>query len=124
MSTLQGERAAASAGTVTADERIDLVFKALASKPRREILSLLATGAGEGDPRCCSAQEVCACVFVEKLGIGAPTVSHHMKVLIDAELVTAEKRGNWVYYRLRPDVIERVAGELLGLVGCTAGDCR
>jgi ArsR family transcriptional regulator, arsenate/arsenite/antimonite-responsive transcriptional repressor len=108
---------------LTSDERIDLVFKALASKPRREILRLLATGAGEDDSRCCSAEEVCACVFSERLGIGAPTVSHHMKSLIEAGLVTAEKRGSWVYYRLQPDAVQRVAAEMLSLVGCGTGGC-
>ncbi len=108
---------------LTPDERTDLAFKALASKPRREILWLLATGAGEGDSRCCSAEEVCACVFSEKLGLGAPTVSHHMKSLIDAGLVTAEKRGSWVYYRLQPNAVESVAAELLALVGAAPRGC-
>jgi ArsR family transcriptional regulator, arsenate/arsenite/antimonite-responsive transcriptional repressor len=107
-----------------ADEQVDLIFKALAAKPRREILTLLATGAGEGDARCCSPDEVCACVFVEKLGIGASTVSHHMKALIDAGLVAAEKRGSWVHYRLRPDAIQLVAGDLMALVGCRTDECR
>jgi ArsR family transcriptional regulator, arsenate/arsenite/antimonite-responsive transcriptional repressor len=94
---------------------IDLVFRALASKQRREILSLLATGDGSEDAGCCSAAEVCACVFAEKLGLGASTVSHHMKALIGAGLVTAEKRGLWVYYRLRTDTIAAVGRELLAL---------
>ena len=122
--TQEEDRTVLSARDMTADQHADLVFKALASKPRREILRLLATGAGEGDSRCCSADEVCACVFAEKLGLGAPTVSHHMKALIDAELVAAEKRGAWVYYRLRAEAIERVAGELTALVGRGAGECR
>lgn len=109
---------------LTSAEQTDLIFKALASRPRREILGLLATGAGEGDSRCCSAEEVCACVFAEKLGLGAPTVSHHMKALLDANLVTAEKRGLWVYYRLQPDAIQRVARELMALAGCSDGGCR
>jgi ArsR family transcriptional regulator, arsenate/arsenite/antimonite-responsive transcriptional repressor len=121
MPTGPNGQSVAEVHVVTPDEHTDLVFKALASKPRRQILSLLATGAGEGDPRCCSAEEVCACILVEKLGIGAPTVSHHMKALIDAELVSAEKRGAWVYYRLRPDSIQRLTNELLALVGCSAG---
>jgi ArsR family transcriptional regulator len=99
-------------------EEADRVFKALAAKPRREILTLLARGVGEGDSRCCSPDEVCACVFVEKLGLGAPTVSHHMKTLTDAGLVVADKRGSWVYYRLQPDAVQRVATELMALVGC------
>lgn len=107
-----------SQATATADQ-IELVFRALASKPRREIIRLLATSGGEGSPECCSATEVCACVFAEKLGIGAPTVSHHMKSLIEAGLVTAEKRGLWVYYRLVPETVMAVARELLSIAGCT-----
>lgn len=100
------------------EDLIDAMFKALASRPRREILVLLATGAGASDDRCCAADEVCACVFAEKLGLGAPTVSHHMKSLIDAQLVSAEKRGQWVYYRLRPESIQRLVLELNRLAGC------
>jgi ArsR family transcriptional regulator len=105
---------------LTADEQTDLAFKALSSRPRREILALLATGAGAGDSRCCAADEVCACVFAERLALGAPTVSHHMKALIDAGLVTGEKRGSWVYYRLRTDTVRRIADELTALVGCSS----
>ena len=102
----------------TGTDSMDLVFRALASKPRREILRLLATGGGAGDVRCCSPDEVCACVFAEKLGLGAPTVSHHMKALVDAQLVSAEKRSQLVYYRLRTDTVAAVARELMSLAGC------
>ena len=108
--------------TVTDADRVELVFRALASKPRREIIRLLATEGDEGG-ECCSATEVCACVFAEKLGIGAPTVSHHMKSLIEAGLVTSEKRGQWVYYRLVPAAVQEVATELLRLAGCLPGEC-
>ena len=104
-------------------DRVDLVFRALASKPRREILRLLATGAGAEDARCCSDDEVCACVFAERLALSAPTVSHHMKSLIEARLVSAEKRGLWVYYRLRPDTVAAVANELMSLAGSRTGGC-
>ena len=87
----------------TDDERADLVFRALASAQRRKILMMLATGAAEGDTRCCSGDEVCACVFAESLGLGAPTISHHMRVLADAGVVTLRKQGAWVFYRLCPD---------------------
>jgi ArsR family transcriptional regulator, arsenate/arsenite/antimonite-responsive transcriptional repressor len=104
-------------------DRVDLVFRALASKPRREILRLLASGEGAEDARCCSADAVCACVFAEKLALSAPTVSHHMKSLVEAELVSAEKRGLWVYYRLRPETVTAVANELMFLAGCRDGGC-
>lgn len=98
------------------DEQVDRIFKALASKQRRQILALLA--AGENGDSCCSSEDLCGCVFVERLGIGAPTVSHHMKVLAEAGLVTAEKRGSWVYYRLDGEAVRRVAGEMIALWGC------
>jgi ArsR family transcriptional regulator, arsenate/arsenite/antimonite-responsive transcriptional repressor len=114
---------AQSADAASAPDQTERVFKALASKQRREILRLLATGA-DNPPECCSATEVCACVFATKLGLSAPTVSHHMKTLIEAGLVTAEKRGLWVYYQLKPETIVTVGRELLSLAGCTPrSDC-
>jgi ArsR family transcriptional regulator len=93
---------------VAQTDRTDLIFKALASKPRRDILTLLATGGGADTARCCTAEEVCACVFAEKLGLGAPTVSHHMKALIESGLITSSKRGLWVYYRIVPEAFQPV----------------
>jgi ArsR family transcriptional regulator len=98
--------------TTATEDRTDLIFKALASRPRREILALLAVGVGREDKRCCAGDEVCACVFSERLGLGAPTVSHHMKALLDAGLVTSQKRGVWVYYRLQADVLDSAIDEL------------
>jgi len=106
----------------TAD-RTDLIFKALASKPRREILTLLATGDGVDESRCCTADEVCACVFAEKLGLGAPTVSHHMKALIDAGLITSSKRGLWVYYRLVPGAFTPLLDHAQLFAAHAACDC-
>lgn len=104
-------------------ERMDRIFKALASKPRREILELLASGAARDDERCCSTDEVCACVFSERLGLGAPTVSHHTKVLLEAGLISADKRGQWVYYRLEPGTVSELIGELSRIAGRAAGTC-
>lgn len=102
-------------------DRLELVCRALSARPRREILRLLAESTGldaasEG-AGCCSAKDVCACVFAEKLGLSAPTVSHHMKTLIETGLVTAEKRGLWVYYTLVPDTLLAAASELTALAG-------
>jgi len=88
-------------GATEQELRTDLLFKALASSTRREILTILATASDSADGPCCGG-EVCACTFSERLGVGAPTISHHMRTLLDAGLVSAEKRGLWVYYRLDP----------------------
>jgi len=96
--------------------RADLIFKALSSSVRREIITMLATGRSAQDGSCCG-DEVCACVFSEKLGLGAPTVSHHMKTLLEAGLVVAEKRGLWVYYRLAPDALVDLSTAISALSG-------
>jgi ArsR family transcriptional regulator len=51
--------------------------------------------------------EVCACDFTACCAVAQPTVSHHLKVLRDAGWVAAERRGTWVWYRLRPEALER-----------------
>ena len=63
-------------------------FKALADENRLHILELLQGG------------ERCACVLLENLHLSQPTLSHHMKILCDAGLVTGRKEGKWVYYTL------------------------
>ena len=67
-------------------------FAALSDPIRLRLLSLITSSAGE----------VCACDLVEPSGRSQPTVSHHMKILVDAGLVTREKRGLWVWYRAVP----------------------
>lgn len=61
------------------------------------------------------ADQVCACDFIACCAVAQPTVSHHLKVLRDSGWVTTEKRGLWVWYRLRPEAVDRfraIAGEL------------
>lgn len=92
----------------------DRVFRALASRPRRQILAMLARGEGSD---CCADEGVCACDFSERLGLGAPTISHHMKILIEAGLVASEKRGLWVYYRVKPEGFAAAFAEIGELFG-------
>ena len=73
------------------------LFKALGDPYRLTILTTLA-----------SADEVCVCDFTAALPLNQPTVSHHLRVLRDEGLVTSERRGTWVYYRLAADVLERL----------------
>lgn len=59
--------------------------------------------------------EVCACDFSDCCGVGQPTVSHHLRVLREAGWVTAERRGTWIWYAIRPEAVARfreLAGEL------------
>lgn len=78
-------------------------FAALADPIRLRLLSFITSAPGE----------VCACDLVEPSGRSQPTVSHHMKILVDAGLVTREKRGLWVWYRpvtSRLDALRAVLG--------------
>src|SRR5438128_2663830 len=75
------------------------LFKALADPARVRAVNLLAT----------SATPVCVCELVGPLGLSQPTVSHHMKKLLDAGLVEREQRGKWAYYSLKRDAVEKLA---------------
>jgi ArsR family transcriptional regulator len=77
-------------------------FAALADPIRLRLLSFVASTGGE----------VCACDLVEPSGRSQPTVSHHMKILVDAGLVTREKRGLWVWYRAAPEQLDALRAVL------------
>ena len=84
-------------------------LKALADPVRLAILEFLLNP----DPTCCAQEEgVCACDFESVLGLSQPTVSHHMKLLVQAGFVRSEKRGRWVYYYLEPTAFEEVRKKL------------
>ncbi len=87
----------------TERERMVAAFKALADPTRLDVFRLIA------------AQEapLCACDVVDRFAVSQPTISHHLKVLRDCGLVTSERRGTWVYYRLRPEVIGSLADVLV-----------
>jgi len=76
------------------------LFKALADPARIRIVNLIAT----------SNEAVCACHLIEPLGLSQPTVSHHLKRLVDAGLLEREQRGKWAYFSLTPEASERLAG--------------
>jgi ArsR family transcriptional regulator len=78
------------------------VFKALADPHRVKIVNLLAI----------SPEPVCVCEFTEPLGLSQPTVSHHLKKLVQAGLLEREQRGTWAYYSLRPDALDGLAAAL------------
>jgi len=72
-----------------------------------------------------ACEEVCACDFTSCCDVSQPTVSHHLKVLREAGWTDSERRGTWIYYRLRPEAVARfrqLAGELApGLARPVAG---
>jgi ArsR family transcriptional regulator len=76
-------------------------FAALADPVRLRLLSMIAT-----------ADEVCSCNLLEPLGKAQPTVSHHTKALSDAGLITGEKRGRWVYWRVVPERLDALRAAL------------
>lgn len=82
-------------------------MKALADSTR---LTMLASLWRAGAP-------ICICDFTAGLGLAQPTISHHMAKLKDAGLVESEKRGIWVYYRLRDKMPAETRKLLSGLVG-------
>ena len=73
------------------------LFKALADPTRVAIVNRLASG-----------ESCCVCDLTGAFELSQPTVSHHLRILRDAGLVEAERRGTWAYYRLVPDAIERL----------------
>jgi ArsR family transcriptional regulator, arsenate/arsenite/antimonite-responsive transcriptional repressor len=76
------------------------LFRALGDPARVRIVNLLATNAGE---------PICICNLIEPLGLTQPTVSHHMKRLVDAGLVEREQRGRWAFFTLRREAVETLA---------------
>ncbi|MFI0743065.1 ArsR/SmtB family transcription factor [Streptomyces sp. NPDC021100] len=79
------------------------VFKALGDPVRLRLLSMIASRAGG---------EVCVCDLTPAFDQSQPTISHHLKLLREAGLIASERRGTWVYYRLLPEMTDRLAGIL------------
>ena len=79
------------------------VFKVLADPARLRLLSMVAAA---------ETGEACACDLVEPVGRSQPTVSHHLSLLVDAGLLTREKRGKWAWYRVVPERLAAIRGAL------------
>jgi ArsR family transcriptional regulator, arsenate/arsenite/antimonite-responsive transcriptional repressor len=86
-----------------AAERLASVLKAVAEPTRLRLLSLIAAQPG---------REACICDLTAPVALSQPTVSHHMRVLTDAGLLTREQRGKWAYYRLVPGALDDLAAAL------------
>lgn len=104
------ERADADVG----DADVEAVLGAIAEPVRLRILQLLAR------------EELCVCHLTDELDAGQSLVSHHLGVLRRAGLVESSRHSYWTYYRLRPEALRRLAGDLERLADSTppGGTCR
>lgn len=94
------------------NEKNARIFKAFCDPNRLTILGLLQSG------------EMCACKLLEELHIGQPTLSHHMKILCDAEIVIGRKEGKWTYYSFNPEGVEKARKLLETITTINAGPTR
>ncbi|MYW65812.1 metalloregulator ArsR/SmtB family transcription factor [Streptomyces sp. SID8379] len=83
-------------------EKMAAMFKALSDPVRLRLFSKVASHAGG---------EACVC-DISDVGVSQPTVSHHLKKLKDAGLLTSERRGTWVYYSVAPSVVAAMSAML------------
>lgn len=92
------------------------VFKALADPVRLRLVSLIGAHSGGRTP----GEGVCVCELTVAFEVSAPTISHHLKVLRTAGLISSQRRGTWVFYWVTPGALERLAG-LFGAEPVAAG---
>jgi ArsR family transcriptional regulator, arsenate/arsenite/antimonite-responsive transcriptional repressor len=85
-------------------EELAPLFKALADPMRLRLLSLIA---------CHEGGESCVCDLLDAFDVTAPSVSYHLKILREAGLISSERRGTWVYYRVNPGVMARMSAVLV-----------
>jgi ArsR family transcriptional regulator, arsenate/arsenite/antimonite-responsive transcriptional repressor len=90
---------------LAADEAVRraALLKALADPVRLQLLSIITGSPG---------QEACVCDMTELVDVAQPTVSHHLRVLVDAGIVTRDRRGNWAWFRLEAAQLAAVRGFL------------
>jgi len=84
-------------------EQLARMFKALGDPTRVRLLSLIAAQPDH---------EACICNLVEPIGLSQPTVSHHMKQLVDAGIVVREQRGRWAFYRVVEETLTALSSAL------------
>ncbi|HLT60526.1 MAG TPA: metalloregulator ArsR/SmtB family transcription factor [Microlunatus sp.] len=91
-----------SGGVIDQDqaELLAAALKALADPTRLRLISLVAA-APEG--------EACVCDLTDPVGLSQPTVSHHLKILVDAGVLSRQQRGRWAYYRIEPAALRAIA---------------
>jgi ArsR family transcriptional regulator len=84
-------------------ERLAQLFRALGDPTRVRLLSLIAAADGG---------EACICDLTDPVNLSQPTVSHHMRVLADAGLVTREQRGKWAFFTVVDEALETLGAAL------------
>ena len=91
---------------LSAGQSVELarVFKAMGDPVRLRLLSLIASHTGG---------EACVCDLTDVFDLSGPTISHHLKVLRETRLIIGERRGTWVYYRVRPDLLSQISAVLV-----------
>lgn len=92
-------------------ERLATALKAIADPTRLRLISIVAASDGG---------EVCVCDLTAPVGVAQPTVSHHLRILVDAGILDREQRGRWAYYRLVPGALDAL-GRLLTGPGSAVG---
>ena len=101
------------AADAAAAQELARVFKALGDPTRVQLLSIVAAHDGG---------EACVCDLTEPVGLSQPTVSHHLKILVDAGLLTREQRGRWSYYSAVPGALAHVSHRLHGLTATSGSE--
>ncbi len=81
-------------------EELAALFKAVADPVRLRLLSMIA---------CHTGGESCVCDLTPAFDMTAPSISYHLKILREAGLISSERRGTWVYYRVMPEVMARMS---------------
>ena len=85
--------------------RLVTMFKALADSTRLDVFQVIAS----------QPEPICVCDVVDQFGVSQPTISHHLKVLREAGLITVSRRGVWAYYALDADGIAVLRGSFNAL---------
>jgi ArsR family transcriptional regulator len=95
------------------DTPLDLALHAIADPTRRRILQALKAGAKNAD-NAANGNCLCGGDIEERVRLSQPTISHHMAILVKADLVEATKQGQWRWYRRNEKVIRQILKTLRG----------
>jgi ArsR family transcriptional regulator len=93
-------------------ENLIVKLKALCDENRLKMIAILA------------GRELCACDLVENLDLTQPTISHHLKVLVESGLISCQKRGKWCFYRVNDAQLKSFLEELSRLAGTRKEDIK